>query len=65
MIAKITIKVSPPEKCTKKEFEEWLRFQLGVRDTMSIKNPLVDHDLDLEDNVKSGDYDLSYELLKY
>lgn len=55
MKAIIQFELTPPADCTKKQFEEWLRFNLGIVNSMSGKNPLVDKEFELQtrwDNKK-------------
>lgn len=62
MKVKIILEMLAPTNCTKDEFDEWLRFELGTHPKMKKRNPLVDYRLDLKQDIKNGDIDLSYTI---
>ena len=42
---KVTFTVVPPVECTERQFEEWIKFQLGHNITVNRSNPLQDIEL--------------------
>ena len=38
--------VDVPEKATKKEIEEWIKFSIGLTESLSLENPMFDRDLE-------------------
>lgn len=47
--AKVTFEITAPQDCSKKQFEEWLKMELGAIPT-DIKSPLFIHDLRCKTN---------------
>lgn len=44
-LRKVIILVEQPDNCSNKEFEEWIKFELGITQSVSIYNPMNDKDL--------------------
>jgi len=49
MIATVKFEIEPPEECTKEQFEEWLRYGLGLTNEIEISNPLHVYDLEINE----------------
>ncbi|MCX8167189.1 MAG: hypothetical protein N3E37_05065, partial [Candidatus Micrarchaeota archaeon] len=50
MKAEVIFEITPPVECTKEQFEEWIKYRLGIRDEIKLSNPLHEYDLDLSAN---------------
>lgn len=42
--AKVTFEIESPQDCSEKQFEEWLKMELGAIPT-DVRHPLFIHDL--------------------
>ena len=45
---RVEFEFEPPYECTPEEAEEWVRYCLGSRGSMSANNPLATYDLEAE-----------------
>lgn len=50
MKAEVTFQVESPTDCTEEEFIEWIMFELQRHGSISLENPLHEHELDLAIN---------------
>ncbi len=48
MIYECTLKMTLPVDATKQEVEEWLEFNLGIRNVMEGNNPLSHYDIEAD-----------------
>lgn len=65
MKALITFEVEVPRKCTKKQFETWLKFELGKIKVMSNNNPLCQSNQTLDfSTYKMNSYPVTFTIVE-
>lgn len=62
MKAEITFTIKALKDCTPKQFEEWLKFNLGITRSMSGKNPLADSEFELQ--PRFGEITPAYKIIE-